>query len=311
MRMSIILYLLFAINLSAQVCCSPVGNGQTGGGALMDNWGTQWPNSLIEDHRWHWLGSVHISARGPAGNIKYGPQNNLQLEVSRALGHRNIVFLTGSGRWGVIEENVSFENVKTVAYGGSIAGGIRRAVGNRGRSWVRLQLKLPSSPVYVNDRFPFNAEEAITFEVFMLHNYPMLWEELSPDFLSTISTAFMYQKNIEAGSAIYSDHLSILHLSSSIHSLYPFFIAPFLQLKLEQLLVPPSSWTTSREKRSLSTVYVGVDLAISKPYWDMVKLRVGVPIFYQASSNGFPDGTQPAAFAMAVLDYAGIVGLGK
>jgi len=307
----VILSVLFATNMNAQVCCSPIGNGQAGGGASMNNWAEQWPNSLIGDHRWHWMIDLQVNERGRAGNILYGPQTTLVAEISKSVGLRNILFLSGAGNWGTIEERVTYQNVSTSAYSGSGSFGIRRALGKQGRNWVQIQLILPGKSNYLDDTFPFDSEESVKGEVLMLHNQPMPWSGLKPEFFATVSISGAYQKNAQKRDNIYSDHKFITHVSSAIHQWYPLFFAPFVQVQAEQLLAPPSVWTTERETRILASSSIGFDLAVAKPPWDIIKLRIGVPIYAKSSQNGFPDGTQPSAYVLLAINHGGILGTRK
>ncbi len=302
-----LLVLVISAYANAQVCCSPVGSGQAGGGALMNNWVAHWPNTLMGDDNWHWMSDMQITNRGPAGNIHYGPQVNTIFEVSRSISRRNVLFVNAYAALGALEEKVTYLNSETLSYSGGISGGIRIAIGNRGRTFTQVLLNLPGHIEYVNDDFPFNTEAGMSGGLLLLHNIPMPWAISNPDFLSALSIAWSYQKNSVIRENILSDHRSVLHLSSSIHSVYPIFLAPFIQIKSEQLLAPPTVWTSTREKRLLGVASMGIDLAISKPYWEKIKLRIAFPIIARSSSNGFPDGTQPAAYLSMAANTAGII----
>ena len=298
---------IFTVQLNAQVCCSPVGNGQAGGGAFMDNWSAHWPNMLFSDQKWHWMTDLNLNTRTASGNIEYGPQVSMSSELSRSVGNRNVLYFSAGVDGGSIHERVTFSQSETLWYSGSLMTGLRRALGNKGRRWTQVQLTAPSSISYTDDEFPFNARSALRGELLFLQNIPMPWSAQYPAFLSLISLSGLYQKNYESGDDILSDNLGLLHISSAIHNIQPLFIGPFIQLRSEQLLVPPSIWTSQREKRSLSSLSVGLDLSISRPNWDLVKIRVGIPVFSQSSSNGFPDGTQPSAYLNLSVNTGGIL----
>ena len=167
-------------------------------------------------------------------------------------------------------------------------------------------LKLPSEMQYLNDDFPFESEEGILLSVLILHRIPMPWAEFNPEFLSDLSTSVLYEKNTVIRDDILSDHRSLIHISSAIHSAFPLFLAPFIQLKSEQLLAPPSIWTNNRESRILASTVAGIDFALSKPYWENIKVRLALPLMAWSSSNGFPDGSQPAPYLMVAVNTSGI-----
>jgi len=306
--MKTLLTLLLAANmvLNAQVCCSPVGSAQAGGGALMNNWRSHWPNALFGDDDLHWFTDIQLSGRGPAGNIQYGPQLNLQAEVSRSFQTRNVLYMSLSAAIGTIQEHVTFIQAVTWAYTGQASTGLRRSIGNRGQSWIQIQLAVPAATTYAEEDFPFGSENATSGEVVLLHNQRMPWFDDHPDLFSLVSMNVLYSKNLERRDDILRDNLSLVHLSAPLQQWYPVFLVPFLQLQVEQLLTPPSIWTTERDQRTLTVLYTGFDLAFSKPGWDLFQFRAGVPMWTRSSANGFPDGTQPAAYLTLALNWSGI-----
>ncbi|NQV42171.1 MAG: hypothetical protein HQ506_07445 [Candidatus Marinimicrobia bacterium] len=272
----------------------------------MNNWIAQWPNTLMGGKNWHWMSNTQITHRGPAGNINYGPQLNTFVEVSRSAGMRNVLFVNGYGGVGSLSESVTYLESSTISYSSGFSAGIRRALGDRGRSYAQLMLKLPGEIQYLNEDFPFDSEEGISLSVLVLHRIPMPWAKISPEFLSDLSTSALYEKNTVVRDNILSDHRSLVHISSAIHSAFPLFLAPFIQLKAEQLLAPPSIWTNDRESRILASTVAGIDLAISTPYWEKIKVRIALPLMAWSSSNGFPDGSQPAPYLMLAVNTSGI-----
>jgi hypothetical protein len=258
------------------------------------------------DNNWHWMSDVQLSNRGPAGNIYYGPQLNAFIEVSRSISPRNVLFINGYGGLGSLEERVTYLESRTISYSGGLSTGLRMALGNRGRAYAQFKINLPGQTKYLNDEFPFVSEVSPSGDILLLYNQPMPWAEFNPDLLGSLSVSWLYQKNTAVQDNILSDHLSVIHISSSIHTWYPIFIAPFVQLESEQLLAPPSIWTGTREKRILASSSAGIDLAISKPFWESIKIRLGLPFIAWSSSNGFPDGTQPAPYLMIAVNTAGV-----
>jgi len=283
-----------------------VGSGQAGGGASMNNWVAHWPNKLMGDNNWHWMSDVQVTHRGPAGNIKNGPAMNIFIEISHSLGPRKVLFVSGYGGVGSLEERVTYLKSSTISYSGGFATGLRIELGNRGRSFAQFMLNLPSQVEYFNQDFPFDSEEGISWSALLLYTNPMPWVKYNPDFLSALSLSWLYQKNTMKRDNILSDHRSLLHVSSAIHTWYPFFLAPFAQLKAEQLIAPPSIWTGTRETRVLGSIVAGIDMVVSKPYWENVKIRVAWPLIAWSSSNGFPDGSQPAPYIMLAMNTSGI-----
>ena len=309
MKKLILLSLALASIVNAQVCCSPIGSGQSGGGSNMNTWIAQWPNTLIRDDIWHWMVDIQVANQGPVGNITYGPQLNSFFEVSRSISRRQVLFLDAYAGIGSLEEKVTYTNSSTISYSGGISGGLKVAIGNQGRTFAQFLFNIPASIQYTNAEFPFDSEEGSSGGLLILHNQPMPWAQFSPDLLSSLSLSWQYMKNTEVRDNILSDHRNVMHISSSIHSWYPIFLAPFIQLKSEQLLAPPSIWTDARETRLLSSASAGIDLALSKPGWENIKLRIGFPLLSWSSSNGFPDGTQPAAYFFIAANAGGILNL--
>ncbi|MBC8376339.1 MAG: hypothetical protein H8E26_09850 [FCB group bacterium] len=308
MKYILLIGILALSNAVGQVCCSPVGSGQAGGGASMNNWVAHWPNTLMGDDNWHWMSDAQITHRGPAGNINYGPAVNILFEVSHSIGRRNVFFANGYGGVGSLEEKVTYLESSTISYSGGFSMGLRIALGDRGRSFGQLLLNLPSKIEYLNQDFPFDSEEGISWSVLLLYTHPVPWAKFNPDFLNALSFSFLYEKNTMKRDNILSDHRSLVHLSSAIHSWHPLFLAPFVQLRAEQLIAPPSIWSGTRETRILGSVEVGIDVAISKPYWEYIKVRVAWPFAAWSSSNGFPDGSQPASYLMLAVNTSGIFG---
>lgn len=305
-KVSILLMVMTAY-VNAQVCCSPVGSSQAGGGTMMSSWVTHWPNILMGNENWHWMADMQMTTRAPVGNINYGPELNAQFEVSRSVSNRNVAFINAYAGLGTLEENVTYLSSATLSYTGGISGGVRVALGNRGRTFGQVMFNLPGRIRYENDEFPFTSEAGMSLGFVVLHSISFPWATINPDLLANLSLSWMYQKNLQVQDNILSDHLSIVHLASSIQSMYPFFVAPFVQMRTEQLIAPPTVWTSERGKRLLMITSVGMDLALSKPHWDKVKIRIALPIFARSSSNGFPDGTQPAAYISMALNTSGIV----
>ena len=132
----LIFSVLLATSSIGQVCCSPVGSGQAGGGASMNNWIAQWPNTLMGDKNWHWMSDAQITHRGPAGNISYGPQITTFIELSRSVGLRNVFFLNCYGGVGSLTESVTYLKSSTISYSGGFSAGIRSALGERGRTYA-------------------------------------------------------------------------------------------------------------------------------------------------------------------------------
>ncbi|NQV14006.1 hypothetical protein HQ531_01005 [bacterium] len=304
-RLSRIALSLLSLNVIAQVCCSPVGSGQAGGGAIMNNSVAQWPNQIFYDTQLHWTTDIQVSILSPSGNIEYGPQLNASLELSKSLNPRNVFYVSGSYNLGSLHERVTYQQFETLTHSGKARGGIRHSLGKAGRNWLQMQFSVPGPIKYQEDSFPFDSEESAKIEILLLRNQIMPWSIQNPGFLGLLSITGLFQKNLEQKDNILSDQLSLLHLSSTVDSWYPFYVAPYAQIRSEQLLAPPSIWTAEREVRSLSSIVLGVDLAINRPVWDAFKLRIGIPVFAHSSSNGFPDGTQPASYLKLAVNWGG------
>lgn len=307
MRLTVLLLLLLMSFGHGQVCCSPVGSGRAGGGAVMNRWLVQWPNILMESGEWHWLLDTQVMHRNPAGNIGYGPQLVIAAEVSQSLNRRTVFFMNMQAGGGELEEKVSYGNESTLAYGWGVNGGFRLALGKRGRSFAQGMLRVPSPTQYTNRDFPFIAETVPSIEVHLLQTFQLPWFTSFPDFLNDLSTSIVYQKNLKEGSGVIRDHQSIFHLSSAINTWHPLYSAPFLQISIDRLGSPPSIWNESDHSRVLATAYLGIDLAWSAPYYENIKIRFNLPVWSFSSSNGFPDGTQPGSSIMLSINTAGVL----
>ncbi len=272
----------------------------------MNNWVAHWPNTLMSDDYWHWKSGAQVVQSGPSGNINYGPQLNVFVELSRSIYPQNVFFVNGYAGIGSLAENVTFLNSSTISYASGLSMGMRVALGNHGRSFVQLKLKQPGKVNYVNDDFPFESVEGQSISILLLHTKPMLWNTFSPNFLSVLSMSWFYSKNTVIQDNILSDHQSSIHLSSEIQSWFPLYLAPFMQLRTEQLIAPPSIWTGTRETRALGSVETGIDIAISRPYWEHMKARIAFPVAAWSSSNGFPDGSHPTPYLVLAVNTSGI-----
>ena len=307
---ALLLSLLLTLGAQAQVCCSPVGSGQAGGGMLANHWNAQWPNPVIINSDWNWVSNIQLSAQDQAGNIAYGPQLNASVEVSRAIHGLAVLFFNGSLGMGSIEEGVSYQNYSTSAYSSKLSTGLRMVLGTRGRSYAQMVFTLPRPIVYSESDFPFDSEESLTAGILLLHNMTMPWADSKPGLFNTVSMSALYQKNLKQQDNILRDHRVSLHLSTAVYAWQPLFLAPFFQLQSDQFMAPPSIWTHARETRQLVSASVGMDLALSIPGWERLRLRMGVPVFSGSSMNGFPDGTQPTAYLILAVNFRGVVPFG-
>lgn len=271
----------------------------------MNNWTSHWPNALFTDDAWHWMNDLQFSFRENVGNIEYGPQAFFLSELSHSMGQRNVFFFSAGVGTGTIHERVTFIQSRTTWYAGKLSTGLRRSLGKTGRSWSQVKITAPSTTYYVEADFPFSSQETVKGELLLLQNLPLPWSHNHPGLLNTLYISGLYQKNIGRDNDTLSDDVLLLHVSSAIHTFQPLFIGTFLQFRTEQLLLPPSIWTTERETRLLSIASAGLDLAMTRPGWELIKLRVGFPIWSRSSSNGFPDGTQPTAYFNVAFNLNG------
>jgi len=289
----------------SQVCCSPTGAGQAGGGVLLASSGSQWPNSIINDPYWRWLSRFQLSARSNSGNIEYGGQFEAVVEFSKAISGRSVAFVRLNAGAGEIREQVTFLGSNSSVYTGFASLGSRHSLGQMGDSWTQLKLIIPASPYYSNEQFSFPSQEVIRAEVQILSNFQMPWGMRYPMIFNHLSGIILLRKNLSNNTQVTSDNLGIVHLATTAY-LKKLNFSPFIQFQSHQLLLQSVDGSNS-SKRWLATGTLGIDISVGFHIVKNWSIRFGTPIYTWSSRNGFPDGTFPGMFMGVSYGFDGVL----
>lgn len=276
--------------LQAQVCCSPAGSAQGGGGPTMSNWNTNWPSEYRPQGSWQILLHSRYGLSEPAGRIEFGPELLLHSELSYNLSSRTVLFTNTDFSTGSIHEHVSYSESRSLRYSGTLSIGFRQAYQASSGIWSALQFSLPVLNGYENPDFLFWSKNAptIRFNQLMNLSVPSFIENSFQD----ISINLIYAKNMIRDERILTDHHLDLQLSSSFNLQESIFFIPLLLFRTQTFIAPLDLWEGERDESLLAFVSLGTDLYVTQAWLNKFALRLSVPIYSYSENGNLPEGTQ-------------------